>query len=159
MKPFHVSHRFLRVMAALSYYIGGVGLTANSLRYLQRGAEGYPGTSWPWLAVVVGVALGLVRGRTLFTRACRRNLGRIYALDTPRPWQFFRPEFFMALVLMIAAGRTLSSVAISSPGAALVVAALELTIAVGLLTGSRVFWVWKPEERSVAGAEPAGASV
>ena len=141
-----VSHRFLRLLAALTYYIGGVGLTLNSVRYLQQGAEGYPGTPWPWLAAAVGVALGLIRGRTLFTRACRKNLRRIYDLDTPRPWQFFRPAFFAALVLMIAAGRMLSGVAAASPRAALVVAALELTIAVGLLTGSRVFWTWRPEQ-------------
>lgn len=145
-------------MAALTYYVGGVGLTANSFGYLQRGAEGYPGTGWVWVAAVVGVALGLIRGRTLFTRACRRNLRRIYALDDPRPWQFFRPAFFGALVLMIVAGRTLSGVATSSPGAALLIAALELTIAVGLLTGSRVFWRWKPEEQRAQRAELSSAS-
>lgn len=127
----------------------------NSAFYLRRGAEGYPGTAWPWVAAAVGITLGLVRGRTLFTRACRRNLRRIHDLEAPRPWQFFRPRFFAALVLMIAAGRTLSGVASASPRAALVVAALELTIAVGLLTGSRVFWTWQPDERDRPATPPA----
>ena len=138
-----VSHRFLRILAALTYYGGAVGLSANALGYLGRGADAYPG--WEWIAGAAGVTLGLLRGRTMFTRACRKNLRRIYSLADPRPWQFFRPAFFAALLLMIAAGVTLSGVAEASPRASLVVGALELTIGVGLLTASRLFWTWSPE--------------
>ena len=145
MNLLRVSHGFLRAMAAAFYYVGGIGLSFNAWRYLRAGAEGY-GVGWAAAAGVVGVVLGLVRGRTLFTRACRRNLRRIYAIEEPRPWQFFRPAFFGALVLMIIVGRTLGGVATGSPRAALVVAALELTIAIGLLTGSREFWRFRGQE-------------
>ena len=151
MSPLNVSHRFLRVMAALTYYGGAVGLTANAVGYLSRGAEAHPG--WQWVAGAAGVTLGLLRGRTLFTRVCRKNLRRIYALEDPRPWQFFRPAFWGALVLMIAAGAALSAVAEASPAASLVVGALELTIAVGLATASRLFWTYSstPVSSSTSG--------
>lgn len=94
----------------------------------------------PVLAGLAGVLVGLLRGRTMFLDACRRNLRRIAGLDDPRIWQFFRPGFFAALALMIAAGAGLAWLAGTGYWGEVVVGGLELVIATALLTSSVAFW-------------------
>jgi hypothetical protein len=98
------------------------------------------GRAWPWLASLAGLLLGGVKGRVLFSKSCARNLDRIAALPGPKPWQFFRPQFFLFLALMIAAGATLSRLAQGSYPFLIAVAILDLSIAVALLGSSTVFF-------------------
>lgn len=99
-----------------------------------------PEAYWHWLAIIAGLLLGGVKGVTLFSRACRKNLERIAALEQPRPWQFFRPGFFVFLALMIASGATLSRLASGHYLFLVGVAILDISIAIALLGSSYIFW-------------------
>ena len=99
-----------------------------------------PGIFWPGAVLVSGVIIGIVKARYLFSRSCRKNLSRINALAEPRWWEFFRPGFFIFLVLMIAAGAALSRLSHGNYGLLLAVALLDFSVAVGLLGSSYVFW-------------------
>lgn len=134
-----VPHTTLKALAAAVWYVGGGVMLYRSGEYLLRAA--WTGPFWPTaFAVAVALGMGVIRGRTVFLRVCQRNLQRIEGLERPRVWQFFRPWFFAALGLMLAAGAALTAVATTGYWGMVVVGALELTIATGLLTSSVAFW-------------------
>lgn len=127
------------MLAAAAWYVGGGVLLYKGAGYLI--AAGDAGPVWPAAAAgVAGATVGVLRGRTLFLRACRRNLRRIEALEDPRIWQFFRPGFFLALAVMIAGGAALAWLAGTGYWGSVVVGGLELVIALALITSSVAFW-------------------
>lgn len=134
-----VPRSVLKVLAAATWYIGGAVLLYKGSGYLAAAAGSGP--DWPPVAAgLAGAAVGVLRGRTLFLRVCRRNLRRIEALEDPRIWQFFRPGFFLALAVMVAAGVALAWLARTGYWGSVVVGGLELVIALALLTSSVAFW-------------------
>jgi hypothetical protein len=134
-----VSHTTLKLLAAITWYVGGGILTYKGAGYLVH--AGYSGAPWPaLLAGGLGGGLGVFRGRTLFLRACERNLRRIRQLPDPRAWQFFRPGFFAALAVMIAFGGFLAWLAETGYWGAVVVGGLELVVGTALLTSGVAFW-------------------
>lgn len=135
-----VSHRTLKVLAAIVWHIGGLilFLKARSL-LLEANAINGPAL-WPWLAVGTAVLLGGLKARYLFIKSCRKNMVRIDELTRPYPWLFFRPGFFALLALMITTGATLSRLAQGNYPFLLGVAILDLSIGVALLGSSFVFW-------------------
>lgn len=134
-----VSRSALKALAAVTWYVGGGVLLYKGGGYLVH-AGGTGAVVPPVLAGLAGLTIGLLRGRTMFLEACRRNLRRIEGLDEPRVWQFFRPGFFAALALMIAGGAALAWVAGTGYWGEVVVGGLELVIATALLTSSIAFW-------------------
>lgn len=134
-----VSHTALKALAAATWYVGGGVLLFKGSGYLLSAAASGPWL-YPAISGVIGIGVGLLRGRTMFLRACRRNLARIDALEQPRVWQFFRPGFFAALAVMIAGGAALAWVAGTGYRGGVVVGGLELMIATALLTSSGAFW-------------------
>lgn len=153
-----VSKRTLRALAALVWVVGGLILLAKGSGYLARAARLAPASPLPWLGGLAGVGVGAFRGRRAFARGCRKNLARIDALRSPRPWEFFRPGFFAALVAMVAGGIALRRIADGGGvRASLVVGTLELVIALALLTSSLEFWRWRaePTEAPPAAGDPA----
>lgn len=145
-----VSHTALKVLAAATWYIGSGVLLYKGSGYLLE-AAGTGSAVWPALSGAAGVLVGLMRGRTMFLKACHRNLARIDALDDPRVWQFFRPAFFAALAVMIAGGAVLAWLAETGYTGAVVVGGLELIIGTALLTSSVAFW----REGPATGADEA----
>lgn len=137
---FGVSARTLKMMASLVWYSGGFVLLLKGRSLLSEAEALRPGQAWPWVAAGGGLLLGAVQARTLFLRSGRKNLRRIAALGRPRAWQFFRPGFFGALAVMIAAGATMSRLAHGNYPFLLFVAGLDLAVAVSLLGSSTVFW-------------------
>ena len=141
-----VSHGVLKGLAATTWYVGGGVLLYKASGYLL--VAGATGSIVPAaISALLGITVGVLRGRTMFLRACRRNLGRIDALQAPRIWQFFRPGFFAALALMIAGGALLAWLSGTGYWGAVVVGGLELIIATALLTSSVAFWR-RPEPTS-----------
>ena len=87
------TRRILAILAAITWYLGGVALVLKGGSLLLEGRELRPGTPWPLFGLVVGVVVGGLKARFIFHRSGRKNLERIAALKRPRIWQFFSPRF------------------------------------------------------------------
>jgi len=143
MGIFTVSTRTLNILAALVWYVGGIRLLQKGIELLIEAESMNPGLAWPWIAGFVGVALGGLKAKYLFTNSIKKNLIRIDGLSKPKIWQFFSPKFFTALTLMILAGVTLSRMSHDNYPFLIVVAILDLGIAIALLGSSYVYWTQK----------------
>ena len=130
----------LVILSALFWYGGGIVLLFKGMSLILEARRLDPGIFWPGVVLAAGGAMGGIKARYLFSRSCKKNLSRINALVRPRWWQFFRPVFLIFLVLMIAAGATLSRLSQGNYPFLLLVALLDFSIAVGLLGSSFVFW-------------------
>ncbi len=139
-----VSHRALNILAALVWYVGGIVLLMKGSNLLLEAELLQPDKHWPWTAAVAALLVGGIKAKFLFSKSCRKNLVRIAALDQPKPWQFFRPVFFLFLLLMIMTGAALSNLAHGKYPFLLGIAALDFTIAVALLGSSYVYWKRTP---------------
>ncbi|MCP4343129.1 MAG: hypothetical protein GY799_30705 [Desulfobulbaceae bacterium] len=137
---FVVSHRSLRILAALIWYGGCIALLLKGSSLLLEADALKPAQEWSWIAAITGLILGGLKGESLFKRSCRNNLERINALARPQIWQFFRPRFFVFMTLMILFGATLSKLAHNNYLFLICVAIIDLSIAVALLWSSRLFW-------------------
>ncbi len=143
MQIFTVSERALNILAALVWYIGGIRLLQKGIDLLIEAEAMNPGQAWPWIAGFVGLALGGLKAKYLFTNSIKKNLIRIAGLSQPKIWQFFSPGFFAALTIMILAGVTLSRMAHNNYPFLIVVAILDIGIAIALLGSSYVYWTQK----------------
>ena len=136
----NVSHKTLKLLAALVWYIGPVILfnkgadLANEAYHIEP--QGW-GRLFSWTA---GIAVGLVKTRYIFLRSCRKNLARIDALISPKLGQFYRVHFFFALASMILLGAVLSRVSQGNHTFLVAVATLDISIGTALLLSSKVFW-------------------
>ena len=135
-----VSHRTLNILAALVWYVGGIVLLIKGCSLLAEAELLQPHKHWPWTAAIAALLIGGIKAKFLFSKSCRKNLVRIAALDQPKLWQFFRPVFFLLLLLMILTGAALSTLAHGNYPALLAIATLDFTIAFALLGSSYVFW-------------------
>jgi hypothetical protein len=138
-------HSALKWLSAAVWYVGATVLIWKGAGWLLRAADG-GATGWPALSAIVALAIGLVRGRTVFRRAAVKNLERIRALEAPRPWQVFRPLFFLALAAMFAAALLFGFIARSGYVGMVVVGGLDLVIGVSLAMGAAPFWTWHPAD-------------
>lgn len=134
-----VSHRVLKILAAIAWLVGGLVLLSKGIRLLLQAAALKPDSIWPKLAVLVGLMAGSLKAWLLFSKFCRKNLKRIHALESPRIWQFFRPGFFIFLALMIMTGALLYRLALGSFILLVGVGTLDIALAVALLGSSVVF--------------------
>ncbi|TET36226.1 MAG: hypothetical protein E3J69_03965 [Anaerolineales bacterium] len=140
---FTVSARTLNILAALVWYVGGIRLLQKGIDLLIEAESMSPGLAWPWVAGIVGLALGGLKAKYLFTNSIKKNLIRIDGLSKPKIWQIFSPGFFAALTIMILAGVTLSRMAHNNYPFLIVVAILDIGIAIALLGSSYVYWTQK----------------
>ncbi|MCD6527905.1 MAG: hypothetical protein J7K75_13035 [Desulfuromonas sp.] len=58
----------------------------------------------------------------------------------PKLWQCYRPRFFLFLSLMIFLGATLSRLASDHYWLLSAVAGLDISVAIALLNGGKIFW-------------------
>ncbi len=101
-----------------------------------------PEQYWPWLAVAVGPVIGSIKGKFIFRKSCLKNLARIDALNQPKIWQFFKPWFFLVLVIMILFGATMARLAHTQHNYYFLigVAIVDIDIGIALLWSSYMFW-------------------
>ena len=137
------SARSLKILAALVWHIGAIVLLLKGGSLLLEAEALRPGQIWPWFAILAGLLFGSVKARFLFSRSCKKNLARIDGLQRPRIWQFFRPLFFVFLVLMILVGATLSQMAHNDYPFLIGVALLDFSIGIALLGSASIFWSHK----------------
>jgi len=98
---------------------------------------------WLYLAPILGIILGLLKGRFFFSRSCRKNIKRIKALSDPRIWQCFKPGMLIFLFIIIPIGAWMSRAAAGNVTFLCLVSTLDLSIACALLSSSIVFWKHK----------------
>jgi len=133
----------LKILAALLWYTGGVILVSKGSSLLREADMLKPAQTWTWLAIVIGLLLGGLKAKYIFSKSCKKNLARIDLLSEPKLWQFFRPGFFLLLTIMIATGATLSRMAHGNYTFLISVAILDISIATALLGSSYIFWKYK----------------
>lgn len=135
-----VSRRTLYTLAAVVWHIGGIVLLLKGASLINEADSLRPEQNWQWIFVVVGLVLGLLKARFLFSKFWHKNATRIDALDEPQLWQFFRPGFFLMLTIMILAGATMSRLAEGHYRSLIGVATLDLSLAMALLGSGLIFW-------------------
>jgi hypothetical protein len=136
------STRTLNILAAFVWYVGGIVLLVKGFSLLAEAYSLKPEQYWPWLAVVVGPVIGSVKGKFVFRKSCLKNLARIDALNQPKIWQFFKPWFFLVLVIMILFGATMARLAHTQHNYYFLigVAIVDIDIGIALLWSSYMFW-------------------
>ncbi|MBC8323250.1 MAG: hypothetical protein H8E70_06750 [Candidatus Marinimicrobia bacterium] len=132
--------RTLKILAALLWNIGGIILLSKGGSLLIEADTLKPEQNWTWLAIVIGLLIGGLKAKYLFSKICKNNLARIDLLIEPKVWQFFRSGFFLFLAIMIVTGATLSSAAHNNYIFLISVTILDISIATALLGSSYVFW-------------------
>jgi hypothetical protein len=132
--------RTLKILAAVFWYIGGIILVSKGGSLLIEANALRPEQNLTWLAIVIGLLIGVLKVKCFFSKSCKKNLTRIDLLSKPKIWQFFRPGFFFFLAIMIVTGVTLTRVAYNNYIFLISVAILDISIATALLGSSYVFW-------------------
>lgn len=132
--------RTLKILAALLWYIGGIILILKGGSLLIKAEILKPEQNWTWLSIIIGVLIGGLKAKYIFSKSCKKNLTRIDLLNEPKVWQSFRPGFFLFLTIMIVTGATLSRVADNNYIFLISVAILDISIATALIGSSYVFW-------------------
>ncbi len=138
-----VTQRTLIIIAAVIWYGGGISLLFKGGALIRDAYTLEPQSLWTYLAPILGILIGLLKGRLLFSKSCEKNIMRIKALDDPRIWQCFRPGFLIFLAMVIPIGAWMSRAAAGNFTYLCLVGALDLTIACALLSSSIVFWKLK----------------
>ena len=137
---FDTSVRTLKILAGIVWYGCAISLIFKAWRLLAEAFSLRPDPVWPWGVVIMGVLVGSLKARYLFSGVCEKNLQRINFLVRPKIWQLFRKRFFFFLLLMIPLGVSLSRSAHQNYVFLLSVAALDLSIGVALMGSSYLFW-------------------
>lgn len=136
----NISHNNLKRLAALVWLSGGLVLSWKCIELFTAAQRLKPDPLIIAIATAAGLTIGIIKLIFIFNRSCRRNLNRIEALPSPQIWQVFRPGFLVFLGLMIIFGQTLSNYAIGKYGWLIGVGIIDLSLAVGLLGSSHIFW-------------------
>jgi len=126
----------LKILAAAVWLIGGIVLLLKGHSLVIEAFSMNSGDIWPWLAYPVGLLAGTLKGLTVFSSRCQKNLARIDSLAEPRIWQFYSPGFFLALAAMIATGATLSRLAHGHYAFLIGVGSLDMALATALFLSS-----------------------
>ncbi len=134
-----VSKLTLIVLAAFVWYSGGIALLLKGSALIKSASAIDSQSFWTFAAPLLGVIAGLVKGRLLFSKSCKKNIQRIRSLTTPRLWQCFRPGMLLFLAIIIPTGAWMSRAAAGNYTFLCLVGALDLSIAFALLTSSIVF--------------------
>jgi hypothetical protein len=137
---FVVSATTLKILAALVWYSGGLVLILKGASLLLAATDLKPELIWPEVALFTGVILGSIKAKFLFLKSCQKNLERIKSLDSPKIWQFFRPKFFLFLILMISLGIGLSQLTEGHYTLLVIIGILDISISIALLISSSLFW-------------------
>jgi len=134
-----VSRLTLIVLAALVWYTGGIALLLKGGALIKSAYTIDAQSLWTFAAPLLGVIAGLLKGKFLFSKSCRKNIQRIRSLVNPRVWYCFRPGMLLFLAIIIPTGALMSRAAAGNFTYLCLVGALDLSISFALLTSGIVF--------------------
>ena len=135
-----VSQRTSTITAAVIWYGGGISLLFKGGALIKNVYALDAQSIWTYLAPILGILIGLLKGRFLFSKSCEKNISRIKTLSDPRLRQCFRPGMLIFLAIIIPTGAWMSRAAAGNFTFLCLVGALDLSIACALLSSSIVFW-------------------
>lgn len=135
-----VSNKTLRILAAIVWYVGGIVLLIKGTSLFIEAKHLNVSLNWHLIAFVIALAIGLIKTKYIFIKACKKNIDRINNLVNPQIWQFYRTGFFILLFLMILTGATLSNIAHGKYLMLILVGSLDISISTALLSSSYIFW-------------------
>ena len=135
-----VSQRTLMITVAIIWYGGGISLLFKGGALIKNVYAIDAQSIWTYLVPILGIMIGLLKGRFLFSKSCEKNIKRIKALTDPRIWQCFRPGMLICLGIIIPTGAWMSRAAAGNLTFLCLVGTLDLSIACALLSSSIVFW-------------------
>jgi len=138
-----VSQQTLMITAAIIWYGGGISLLFKGGALIKNVHAMDPQSIWIYLVPILGIIIGFLKGRFLFSKSCEKNIKRIKALGDPRIWQCFRPGMLIFLAIIIPTGAWMSRAAAGNLTFLCLVGALDISIACALLSSSIVFWKCK----------------
>jgi hypothetical protein len=144
-----VSQQTLMITAAIIWYGGGISLLVKGGALIKNVHAMDPQSIWLYLVPILGIIIGLLKGRFLFSKSCEKSIKRIKALGDPRIWQCFRPGMLIFLAIIIPTGAWMSRAAAGNLAFLCLVGALDISIACALLSSSIVFWRRKAFSSSV----------
>ena len=139
----HISQRKLRIIAAFIWYAGGFVLLVKGGVLIKQAYLINAQSIWTTMAPILGIIIGLLKGRFLFSQSCKKNITRINALAGPRIWQCYRPGMLIFLAIVIPTGAWMSRAAAGKFTFLCLVGALDISLACALLSSSIVFWKLK----------------
>ena len=139
-KMFVISAFSLKVIAGFVWYLGSMALFLKGKSLAVAAHYMHPESFLPYGTLVLGLGIGLIKARYLFINNGKKNVERIYALQLPRIWNFFRPRFFFLLALMIGGGAALSTLAQNNFPFLLSVACIDFSLAFALSISGYVYW-------------------
>jgi hypothetical protein len=131
------------ITAAIIWYGGGISLLFKGGALIKNVYANDVQSIWTYLAPILGIMIGLLKGRLLFSKSCEKNINRIKALSDPRLRQCFRPGMLIFLAIIIPTGAWMSRAAAGNFTFLCLVAALDLSVACALLSSGIVFWKCK----------------
>jgi len=123
-----VSHLTLIIIAAFVWYSGGIALLLKGSALIKSAYAIDSQTIWTFAAPLLGVIAGLLKGKFLFSKSCKKNIKRIRALGNPRVWQCFRPGMLIFLAIIIPTGAWMSRAADGHYTFLCLVGAIDLSI-------------------------------
>ncbi len=141
----NVTTNQLKLLAAILWYSGSIVLFFKGCSLLMEADSLMPDSQWFWLAILMGVVIGVLKIIFIFRKVCRKNLLRIYALAQPKIWQFYRTGFYIFLTCMILLGSSLSYAAQGDFVFLICMAIVDFSLSVALFGSSYVFWTCKQE--------------
>ena len=128
-------------LAAIIWFCGGMVLIIKGFVMLKAAFSLDPLIPWVAVAFIGGIAVGLIKAKFIFTHALKRNLKRIHGLSLPvYPWQCYRIGFFIFLAVVITLSKFMTEWSAGHFVYILLIAALDLSIATGLLSTGFLFW-------------------
>jgi hypothetical protein len=134
-----VSYRTLIALAAFVWCSGGIALLLKGGALIKSAYAIDSQSLWTFTAPLLGVIAGLLKGKFLFSKSCKKNIQRIQSLANPQVWECFRPGMLIFLAIIIPAGAWMSRAAAGNYPYLCLVGALDLSISFALLTSSIVF--------------------
>ena len=134
-----VSPLTLIILAAFVWCSGGIALLLKGSALIKSAYAIDSQSLWTVAAPLLGVIAGLLKGKFLFSKSCKKNIQRIRSLVNPHVWQCFRPGMLIFLAIIIPAGAWMSRAAAGNYTYLCLVGALDLSISFALLTSSIVF--------------------
>jgi uncharacterized membrane protein len=131
------------IIAAIIWYTGGLVLIVKGSVLIKNAYLIDAQSIWTYLAPSLGIIIGMLKGRFLFSQSCKKNIRRINALVDPRLWQCYRPGMLIFLAVVIPTGAWMSRAASGNFASLCLVGALDISLACALLSSSMVFWKLK----------------